>query len=78
MGNLRNAFLTWAVFCAAACLAQPLYAAPADAARDYPSKPVRFIVPFVAGASPEQFSAHIKSEIAKWRKLAQDANLALQ
>jgi tripartite-type tricarboxylate transporter receptor subunit TctC len=30
------------------------------------------------GSSPEQFSAHIKSEIAKWRKLAQEANLALQ
>jgi tripartite-type tricarboxylate transporter receptor subunit TctC len=30
------------------------------------------------GSTPEQFSAHIKSEIAKWRKLAKDANLALQ
>jgi tripartite-type tricarboxylate transporter receptor subunit TctC len=30
------------------------------------------------GSTPEQFSAHIKSEIAKWRKLAQDAKLDLQ
>ncbi len=29
------------------------------------------------GSTPEQFSAHIKSEIAKWRKLAQDAGLQL-
>lgn len=29
------------------------------------------------GSSPEQFSAHIKSEIAKWRKLVKDAGLAL-
>lgn len=30
------------------------------------------------GSTPEQFSAHIKSEIVKWRKLAKDANLVLQ
>jgi tripartite-type tricarboxylate transporter receptor subunit TctC len=30
------------------------------------------------GSTPEAFDAHIKSEIAKWRKLAQDANLMLQ
>jgi tripartite-type tricarboxylate transporter receptor subunit TctC len=30
------------------------------------------------GSTPEQFSAHIKSEIAKWRKLAKAANLELQ
>ena len=30
------------------------------------------------GSTPEQFGAHIKSEIAKWRKLAKDANLVLQ
>ena len=29
------------------------------------------------GSSPEEFSAHIKSEIAKWRKLAKAANLEL-
>lgn len=29
------------------------------------------------GSSPEQSSAHIKSEIAKWRKLAKEANLKL-
>jgi tripartite-type tricarboxylate transporter receptor subunit TctC len=29
------------------------------------------------GSTPEQFSAHIKSEIAKWRKLVKDAGLQL-
>ena len=30
------------------------------------------------GSSPEQFSAHIRAEILKWRKFATDANLVLQ
>ncbi|MCC6531888.1 MAG: tripartite tricarboxylate transporter substrate binding protein [Burkholderiales bacterium] len=30
------------------------------------------------GSTPEQFNAHIKSEIAKWRRLAKEAGLALQ
>ena len=29
------------------------------------------------GSSPEAFGAHIKSEIAKWGKLAKDAGLVL-
>ncbi|HEX6006059.1 MAG TPA: tripartite tricarboxylate transporter substrate-binding protein, partial [Burkholderiales bacterium] len=29
------------------------------------------------GSRPEQFSAHIKGEIAKWRKLVKDAGLVL-
>ncbi len=37
------------------------------------------IVPSIPVTStPEQFSAHIKAEIAKWRKLAMDAGLQLQ
>jgi tripartite-type tricarboxylate transporter receptor subunit TctC len=30
------------------------------------------------GSSPEQFNAHIRAEIAKWKKLVKEANLALQ
>jgi tripartite-type tricarboxylate transporter receptor subunit TctC len=30
------------------------------------------------GSSPEQFNAHIRSEIAKWKKLVKEANLPLQ
>jgi tripartite-type tricarboxylate transporter receptor subunit TctC len=29
------------------------------------------------GSTPEQFSAHIKSEIAKWRRVAKEAHLEL-
>jgi len=29
------------------------------------------------GSTPDQFSAHIRSEVAKWRKLAKDAKLVL-
>ena len=31
-----------------------------------------------AGSTPEQFSAHIRTETAKWRKLAREAKLELQ
>jgi tripartite-type tricarboxylate transporter receptor subunit TctC len=31
-----------------------------------------------AGSTPQQFSAHIRTEIAKWRKLAKEARLELQ
>jgi tripartite-type tricarboxylate transporter receptor subunit TctC len=31
-----------------------------------------------AGSTPQQFSAHIQSEIAKWRKLVKEAKLELQ
>ena len=30
------------------------------------------------GSRPDEFSAHIRSEIAKWRKLVKDAKLELQ
>ena len=29
------------------------------------------------GSTPEQFNAHIRNEIAKWRKLVKEANLVL-
>ncbi|MGZ5149193.1 MAG: tripartite tricarboxylate transporter substrate binding protein [Burkholderiales bacterium] len=30
------------------------------------------------GSSPEQFNAHMRSEVAKWKKLAKEANLPMQ
>jgi tripartite-type tricarboxylate transporter receptor subunit TctC len=31
----------------------------------------------LVGSKPEEFNAHIKSEIAKWQKLVKDAKLQL-
>ena len=52
MRNPSQDFLNGAVFCAAACLTPPLLAASADAAQDYPSRPIHFIVPFAEGGAP--------------------------
>lgn len=42
-----------AALLASVWIAQPLFAAQADPARDYPSRPVRFIVPFVPGVGTD-------------------------
>jgi len=52
MPNLGKAVAA-AAFCAGAWITQPLFAAQADAAKDYPNKPIRFIVPFVPGAGTD-------------------------
>jgi tripartite-type tricarboxylate transporter receptor subunit TctC len=54
--------LTGAVLCAAACLTES-----SVAAQDYPSKPIRFIVPFVAGAGTDTTGRTIGAKLAeKW------------
>lgn len=56
-------------FCACAWIAQPLFAAPADAAKDYPNKPVRFIVLAVAGAGTDTTARTIALKLSeKWGK----------
>jgi len=37
----------------------------------------RFPALDIAGSTPEQFAAHIRSEIPKWRKVIQDANIVI-
>ena len=55
-----------AALCAGACVAQPAFA-QADAARDYPNKPVRFIAPFVAGAGTDFTARTIAQKLSeKW------------
>ncbi len=53
-----------AAFCAGACLALPLYAAQADIAKQYPSKPIRFIVPFTAGAGTDTTARTIAQKLS--------------
>jgi len=57
--------ILWAAFCAGACLAQPLFAAQADLARNYPNKPIRFIVPFTAGAGTDTTARTIALKLSE-------------
>lgn len=65
MSSLNKAFRTAAALCAGACLAQPLAAAQADAAKDYPNKPIRFIVPFVPGAGTDTTARTIAQKLSE-------------
>ncbi|HEX6007586.1 MAG TPA: tripartite tricarboxylate transporter substrate-binding protein, partial [Burkholderiales bacterium] len=55
------------IFCAALATvaAVPVSAAPAVAAKDYPNKPVRFIVPFVAGAGTDMTARAIAAKLSE-------------
>jgi tripartite-type tricarboxylate transporter receptor subunit TctC len=64
MRTSSNAFRIVAALCTGACLAQPAFA-QADAARDYPNKPVRFIVPFVAGAGTDTTARTIALKLSE-------------
>ncbi len=56
----------WATaFFASACLAQPLLAAQANIAKDYPNKPIRFIVPFTAGAGTDTTARTIAQKLTE-------------
>lgn len=56
---------TAAALCASLWIAQPLYAAPAGAAKEYPTKPVRFIVPFVPGAGTDTTARTIAQKLGE-------------
>ena len=49
---------------ACAVVAQPLAAAQSDSARDYPNKPVRFIVPFAPGAGTDTTARTIAQKLS--------------
>jgi hypothetical protein len=40
-----------------------------------PTKPIRLIVPFPAGGTPEYFGNFINAEIEKWAKVIKDAGV---
>ena len=56
--------------CAAAFFSLPLQAAQNDIAANYPSKPVRFIVPFAPGAGTYTTARTISAKLSeKWHQL---------
>jgi tripartite-type tricarboxylate transporter receptor subunit TctC len=66
MPDSNKAFrLATAAFLASACLAQPLAAAQTDVAKDYPTKPVRFIVGSTAGGSPDVIARAIAQKLSE-------------
>ena len=62
MDGLNLTIRAAALACAVA--AQPLAAAQSDSARDYPNKPVRFIVPFAPGAGTDTTARTIAQKLS--------------
>src|SRR5262249_37160099 len=53
----------------AACAAAPVIAASADPAKDFPNRPVRFIVPFAPGAGTDTTARVIAGKLAElWKQ----------
>jgi len=53
-----------AALCAGACMARPVFAAQTDPAKDYPNKPIRFIVPFAPGAGTDTTARTIAQKLS--------------
>ena len=62
---LSRHFLIGAVFCATLAATQSLGAAQADPAANYPSKPVRLILPFVPGAGSDMTGRTIAAKLSE-------------
>ncbi len=61
----RRIFLARTLFCACAGLAGSAFAAPADIAKDFPTKPVRLIVPFTAGAGTDSTARLVAAKMSE-------------
>jgi tripartite-type tricarboxylate transporter receptor subunit TctC len=58
-------FRLLAALCTGAFMAQPVFAAQADPAKDYPNKPIRFIAPFVPGAGTDTTARTIAQKLSE-------------
>ncbi len=61
----RNASVVAMLLCTGALIAQPLFGAQADPAKDYPSKPIRFIAPFTPGAGTDATARLIATKLSE-------------
>ena len=64
MFSKRNASVAAALICTGTLIAQPLFAAQADPAKDYPNKPIRFIAPFTPGAGTDATARLIATKLS--------------
>jgi len=52
-----------------------IFSGPAISQEQWPAKPVRWIVPYAAGGTPEAFRDLIRSEIPKWAEVVKAAKI---
>lgn len=65
MNNHKKLMTALAALVAGTALAQPLLAAQNDPAPGYPSKPVRFVTPFVAGAGTDTTARTLAAKLSE-------------
>lgn len=65
MFSKRKTSVVVAMFCAGALIAQPLFAAQVDPAKDYPDKPIRLIAPFTPGAGTDATARLIAKRLSE-------------
>lgn len=65
MFSKRKTSVVAAMFCAGALIAQPLFAAQVDSAKDYPGKPIRLIAPFTPGAGTDTTARLIAKKLSE-------------